>query len=490
VSPRYRSLAPKAPLLLLLTSACSAQGPSSSGRPPAELPTERDASPQERPVVPLDSQESSPSSQDVLLPVIPSDPEWGEADAPVTLVGFADLECPFSARALETLAALRKRYGRHELRIVFKSHPLPFHHQAQSAHEAAVAVYAIAGSEPFWRYTERIFSRQSELSPPSLEAWAEEVGVPRNELRRELESGRPAAQVAADLKLASELGVDGTPGFFINGIALRGAEAEEQFAAIIDRELAAAQDLYSSGAQKTAVYPLRFKENFRTLGVPVQKRRTEGLTVDPERARVQIPVLSTDPIRGSQDALVTIVLFSDFQCPFSRRTVATLAALEREYESQIRIVYKDNPLPFHMSAEAAAKVARYIHRERGNDAFWRAFGQIFTQQVKLQEARDTESLFGEVLSSAGLTLAAYKRASGEPLEKEIAESRKLALGVEAPSTPYFFINGRRLPGAQPLENFKKMLETELRIAERIVTEGTSRSAIYDALMETAEPQAP
>lgn len=481
--------APRA-LLLLLLSACSARSSSASRRPSPEVPATGSTSERNDSSAIPESTEHSPSALDVVIPVTPSDPQWGETDAPVTLVQFADFECPFSAQVASTLDALRKRYGPHRLRVVFKSYPLPFHPQASAAHEAAVAIYSIAGPEPFRRYTQLVFSRRPELSPSSLEVWAEEVGIPRNELRRELASGRPALKVAADLKLAGELGVRGTPEFFINGIALIGARTEEQFATVVDRELTAAKDLDSADNRMADVYPRRLKENFRILRAQGSEHRRDGYTVDPERVRVRIPVRPTDPVRGPGDALVTIVMFSDFQCPFSRRTVATLDEIQSEYESRIRLVYKDNPLPFHPHAGPAAKVARYIHAERGNEAFWAAFEQLFGQQEILHKGRDLEGLFARTLSTAGLTLADYQRADVEQLEAEISESRKLALQLKAPSTPYFFVNGRRLPGAQPFENFKAMIDAELRIVAHIVAEGTPRSAVYDALMETADPAEP
>lgn len=439
--------------------------------------------------LPHSADEEEVSEDALLIPVMASDAQWGEAVAPVTLVQFADLECPFSGRAAPTVNALRNRYGPDKLRVVFKSNPLALHKQAPMAHEAAVAVHTIAGPGPFLRFTDLVFSRQSEISAEKLESWAEEVGVPVSELRRELESGRPAAKVAADRELARTLGVRGAPEFFINGVSLSGAQPEAEFIKLIDRELEAADQLTRMGVEKTAVYPRRLRVNFKSLAAREEAARTKELTLDPERARFRVSILSTDPVRGPQDALVTIVMFSEFQCPFSKRAVPTLERVRNEYSGDVRIVYKDNPLPFHNHAEPAAKVARYILKNRGDEAFWRTFDEFFAKQAQLRTPQAVEALYEGLLKTEGLTLAAYKQSNLDAIAREISASRKLAVNAEAHGTPYFFINGLRFPGAQSFENFKLLIDSELRMALRIVAEGTPRSAVYDALMDTAEDPA-
>ena len=152
-------------------------------------------------------------------------PVRGRADALVTVVVFSDFQCPFCARVLPTLGALAERYG-DDVRFVWKNNPLPFHDRARPAAEAAMVVFAKAGAEGFWRFHDALFADRNVLTTEGLEDAAEAVGVPRAVLRRELASGRYAAQVDADMALAQVLGATGTPSFFINGTPLAGARPD------------------------------------------------------------------------------------------------------------------------------------------------------------------------------------------------------------------------------------------------------------------------
>ena len=415
---------------------------------PVEAETTKAAtSPQERHV----------SHAELIVPVDAKDPKWGAESAPVTLVQFVDLECPFSARAALTLEALKHQYGPEKLRIVFKSNPLPFHKRAPMAHDAALAVYALSGPDSFERYKGLIFSHRSEISQAKLEEWAEQVGIPALSLKQELLSGRPTAHVVADQEIAAELGLIGTPEFFINGVSLSGAVPADEFVKIIDAELGAATRLRETGAGEMAIYSLRLKKNYRTKSERDEARKARESALDPNQVRFEVPVLPTDPTRGPEEAPVTLVVFSDFQCPFCKRLLPTLERVRTEYGGDVRIVWKDNPLPFHKEADAAAQVARYIHKRRGNDAFWRAHDQLFREQANLGPV-----LYEKALRSSGLSLTTLSQTDRDQLAHEIAESVQLTVEFEARGTPSSFINGRRLSGAQPFENFKAVIDEELR----------------------------
>src|SRR6185369_16117420 len=110
-----------------------------------------------------------------------------------------------------------------------------------------------------------------------------------------------------------------------------------------------------------------------------------------------IPATSADPQWGRRDAPVTIVYFSDFQCPFCTRLEATFTDLRRMYgPAQLRIVWKNNPLPFHKDARPSAEAAMAMFERGGNDAFWIAHGILFADQRNLLDAAD------RALAQAGL----------------------------------------------------------------------------------------
>src|SRR5439155_10909374 len=96
-----------------------------------------------------------------------------------------------------------------------------------------------------------------------------------------------------------------------------------------------------------------------------------------------LPILATDPVRGEDDALVTLVAFEDFQCPYCARAEATIAELEKSYGRDLRVVWKDNPLPFHVSARPAARLARVAFLAGGAKNFWALHDKIFADQKSI-----------------------------------------------------------------------------------------------------------
>jgi protein-disulfide isomerase len=166
-----------------------------------------------------------------------SSPSRGPATAKVTIVEFADFQCPFCKRVDPVLVQLRETYG-DKIRIVWKNLPLEFHKNAGPAAELALEARAQKGDKGFWAAHDLLYKNQAELGERDLEAYAEQLGLDVAKAKRAILSEKHKAEIAEDLKLASEVGAKGTPNFFINGHKLVGAQPIEKFKAIIDRELA------------------------------------------------------------------------------------------------------------------------------------------------------------------------------------------------------------------------------------------------------------
>jgi len=160
-------------------------------------------------------------------------PSLGPSSAPVTLIEFSDFQCPFCARAVPTLKALREKYP-DELRVIYRHMPLDFHPHARPA---AIASACAEAQGQFWAYHDRLFEQQRALAPEDLIAHAEAIGLETESFKACQESAETAALVDADQKAAEALGATGTPAFFINGIFLSGAQPFEVFQAVIEEEL-------------------------------------------------------------------------------------------------------------------------------------------------------------------------------------------------------------------------------------------------------------
>src|SRR5262249_53584424 len=152
------------------------------------------------------------------------------------------------------------------------------------------------------------------------------------------------------------------------------------------------------------------------------------------------------PVMGNSSALVTMVEFSDYQCPFCSRANATVNQLEKDYGDKLRLVMKQNPLPFHEHAKSAALAAMAAGLQ---GKYWEMHEKLFANQQALDDAN-----IAHYAEQIGLDVAKWKEAMKSPkLEQSIHKDQALAASLGATGTPAFFINGRKLVGAQPIESF-------------------------------------
>jgi protein-disulfide isomerase len=421
------------------------------------------------------------SEEQAAVPISKGDPAWGSRTAPVTIVLFEDFQCPYCAKLASTMAELRAKYGPSKLRVVWKNNPLAFHPNAKPAAEAAMGVFQLLGADAFWAFHDRAFQNQSALSEASYEDWAAQVGVSAAILRAGMDEHRWRAKVEEDVAVASHLGATGTPTAFVNGILVSGAQPLDEWTVIIDAELSKASDLAALGTPSERLYLARALANFvaKPPTPPPAENKEDTTTV------YKIPV-ERSPVRGKANALVTIVEFADFQCPYCKRVEPTIEQVRSTYGPDVRIVWKDEPLPFHRRAEPAMELAREARAEQGDAGFWRAHDALFESQPRL----DDEHL-DAIATKLGLDLARVHRAIEKHTYKARAnEDIDLADDMQANSTPHFFINGRRLVGAVPLEKLKAIIDEELVHARRLLAEGTPPAGLYERITRDGKGRPP
>src|SRR5581483_3272513 len=186
------------------------------------------------------------------------------------------------------------------------------------------------------------------------------------------------------------------------------------------------------------------------------------LTVDPLKQVMSKIKLDGVPSRGPADAKVTIVEYSDFECPFCSRAYATMEdQVLKDYGDRVRFVYKNFPLTsIHPWAEDGA-IAAACAAQQGNEQFWAMYKGLFTHQSEITKDNVKDKAV-EIGQAAGLDAAKLKdciegRKSLDAVKADEAEAASLGVG----STPTFFINGRRVSGAQSYEGFKQIIDHEL-----------------------------
>lgn len=166
--------------------------------------------------------------------------------------------------------------------------------------------------------------------------------------------------------------------------------------------------------------------------------------------------------KGDKDAPVTVVEFTDYQCPFcSQFFEQSYPQIMSEYvdTGKVRYVTRDLPLSFHANAENAALAARCAGDQ---NKYFEMHDELFKTQAAWSELSDPKAEFSKAASTVGLNASAFASCydSGEH-RSAIADDLALAAQMGASGTPTFFINGAKLVGAQPIASFKQAIDTAL-----------------------------
>jgi len=188
----------------------------------------------------------------------------------------------------------------------------------------------------------------------------------------------------------------------------------------------------------------------------------EDVTSDPFKAIAAKINTKDKPARGAKDAKVTIVEFSDFQCPYCARAHETMSnQVMKEYDGKVKLVYKFFPLGFHPWAEPAAVAAACAYQQ-DPDSFWKLYDYFFTNQQQLNpqnvKEKAQEELKGTKVNMDKWNDCFDNKKTLDMIKADQADGA--AVGVTG--TPAFIINGRKISGAQPFQNFKAVIDDELQ----------------------------
>ena len=186
----------------------------------------------------------------------------------------------------------------------------------------------------------------------------------------------------------------------------------------------------------------------------LRRAAAEDVTIFLEPPRQRIEVLEEDPVRGSLDAPIEIVEFSDFDCPYCKRATDTLARLLVDYGDQIRFVYKDYPLPSHPNAFKAAEAGNCAN-DQGK--FWEFHDKLFESQGALDVGSLKEYAVELGLDANTFTTCLDSGRYASQVERDL----EIGAGYGVSSTPTLFVNGRAILGAAPYESFVEIIREEL-----------------------------
>lgn len=182
-------------------------------------------------------------------------------------------------------------------------------------------------------------------------------------------------------------------------------------------------------------------------------RKGANVKINLERPAVEVSV-DDDPSQGDANAPITLIEFSEFQCPFCKRTRATISKILDTYKGKVRYVFRDFPLSFHQQAKPAAIAANCANKQ---NKYWEFNAKLFENQQKL-----SNDLYQSLAKDAGLDLDAFDKClKDKAVANEIDKDQEDGISVGVSGTPAYFINGKFLSGAQPFEAFQEIIDEEL-----------------------------
>jgi protein-disulfide isomerase len=193
----------------------------------------------------------------------------------------------------------------------------------------------------------------------------------------------------------------------------------------------------------------------------------------PDPAKTYAVRVVDAPSRGASDALVTIVRAGEWACPFCEKTRPTIDQLLAEYGKDLRFVHRD----FVVHPQIANDMAYAACAAHKQGRFWELDELLWEKAFKTRQFETSH--LEELAVEAGVDMDRYRRdvAGDCPAELTSGMAELTALGVGA--TPAFFVNGRFLSGAQPIENFRRLIDEELALARKRVKKGTKQKRYYE-----------
>ncbi len=372
----------------------------------------------------------------------------GDPNAPITIVEYSDYQCPFCQRhSLETYPQLKSEFidtGR--IRYEFRDFPIPsLHPLAYRLHEAARCAGSAAGADAYWSAHDLFFTEKTRFELDSEPAMDSEIqtafgenGLP--DVSDCLIRGDFAEAVQADFVAGQAAGVTGTPAFFIDGYQISGAQPFATFSqAIIAAEEGRLAELFAPTPVPQAVVP---------TPATIEARASTAL--------------------GNPAAPVTIVEYSDYQCPFCRRhALETMPQMMDMIDAgRLYYVFKDYPIEgLHPLAYRMHEAALCVRDVSGTDAFWETHNYFFTNVEAFAKdgTAEMDAAIVSELSAANLWNAETQSCfDNGDTAAEVQANIQEALRLGVSGTPTMFIQGFPIVGAQPYQT----LELAVQLAER------------------------
>ena len=372
----------------------------------------------------------------------------GNPDAPVQIVEFTDYQCPFCQQyAVETFPTLFTEMIENG-RVFYAIKDLPLDNLHPEAIVAATAVRCAGEQDAYKAMHDSVFANQElwsgngETAAISIFAdLAADLGLDGDELTGCIQAGAQRELVLANQQESLALGVSSTPTFYMNGYPLRGAQPFEVFDAVAE--------LIENGELEA------------TLEAQMRQAYEQAQAAQPQTPTgpVDVPIDGAYAV-GDPNAPITIIEYTDYQCPFcSRHFEQTYGLLKENYidTGVVYYVFKDFPLTqIHPQAMLAANAARCAGEQ---DSYAAMHDTLFATQAEWNGRTDADTLFNQYAAEMGLDAEQFATCLADrTYEERIIADLNEGASYGINGTPGFFLNGYFLSGAQPYATFADAIE--------------------------------
>lgn len=349
----------------------------------------------------------------------------GKKDAPIKIVEYADFNCPYCKQASAVMKQVLEKYPE-AVQVEFRHFPLSSKHGEGSflVHQAARCAEK---QGKFWEFHDAVFALEKSPDHAQIMQMILELRLNPAVFQSCLESHEDDLYLLRSKEDGRTRGVMGTPSYFVNEYFIRGAQTFEFFDQLIGYIQNPADRLPPPEIESAE----KKSENYRHQNL--------------EKGQYQ----------GADDAVISLVEFSDYHCPFCKKAAPVLNALMEKYPGKIKRYFRHFPLDFHVGAKDSHQAVECAG-EQGK--FWE-YHQALMMNTATLRGKDA---FLKLAVDLGLTHQDFESCwDSQKYHARIEEDIAAGAAANVRGTPTVFINGHLISGARPLEFYEQIIDREL-----------------------------
>ncbi len=393
----------------------------------------------------------------------------GASDAIVKVILFADFSNSSSIDALRSFLKIQKE---RDTRVSLYLYNFPVYKNELSLPLSNLFIESVKKNKmnDFVKW----ITEKDSLSREDLKQFINSIGIKPDSVFSDYKGLKiPAID---DMNLGINFGVNFAPSYFINGLRIDGNKMYEEIARLVDEQVSKAEQLVASGINKSQIYEEIIK-NGKTVAyqIKVTDRNNQQNSIK-DANLIKEETLRFTPYRGERFAPVTLVLFVDYECPYSKRFYPTIKSAIEEYGKDLRVFVKHFPLSSHKKSISIAKIlASALYQKK----FWVLFDKV------MQEPGFTdEDTIYRLASDLGLNIDDLKKyKDSNEIEKYTARDIEESSQFGIKTLPTIYVNGVRYEGVMSKAKLFRIIEIEREFARKLLKEGISMENLYDEIVE-------